>query len=193
MDVPPRAANPPPQPQRTVYTEDAVQWLNAQGTLHGCSLITSLPDVSEVPPLSLPQWKQWFTDRAEQVMRACPDEGVAIFYQTDIKPDGIWVDKGFLCHQAAERAEMQLLWHKVVCRHAPGTITFGRPAYSHLLCYARVLRMDLGRSTADVLPEAGQMTWTRAMGLNACRVSCAFVLGHTFCRTVVDSFCGQGT
>ena len=86
-----------------------------------------------------------------------------------------------------------LLWHKVVCRAAPGNITFGRPAYSHLLCFSRGLRLDLSKSTADVLPQAGEVTWTRGMGVQACLAACRYVLENTSTRTIVDPFCGHGS
>ncbi|XXF78311.1 SAM-dependent methyltransferase [Myxococcaceae bacterium GXIMD 01537] len=182
-----------PYGQRTVYSEDALAWLAAREVLEGCSVITSLPDVSELSPLSLAEWKQWFTHAAARVMEKVPPDGVAIFYQTDIKKAGAWVDKGYLVSRAAEAVGLELLWHKVVCRRAPGTVTFGRPAYSHLLCFSRGVRVDLGRATPDVLPEAGEVTWTRGMGVQACALSCRFILEHTATRTVVDPFCGHGT
>lgn len=180
-------------PRRAVHCDEALAWLERQGRLEGCCLVTSLPDVSELPPLTLAQWREWFTGAAERVVRACPDDGVAIFYQTDIKRDGTWVDKAFLVHDGARRAGAELLWHKIVCRHPAGTVSFGRPGYAHLLCYAPRLRMDLARATADVIPGTGAMTWTRAMGLEACALACRFILGHTPCRTVVDPFCGHGS
>ena len=181
------------QPTRTIHCADAVAWLSGQPPLAGCSLITSLPDVSELPDRDLDGWKRWFVSAASLAMSKIPDEGVAIFYQTDIKKQGVWVDKGYLCHKAAEEQGLALLWHKIVCRKPVGTITFGRPAYSHLLCYARTLRADLGKATADVLPSPGEMTWTRAMGVEACLVACRFVLAHTSTRTILDPFCGKGT
>jgi hypothetical protein len=86
-----------------------------------------------------------------------------------------------------------LLWHKVVCRAVPGTTTFGRPAYAHLLCFSRALRLSPAQASPDVLPRLGRMTWARAMGLEACDAVCRFLLAHTGCRTVVDPFCGIGT
>jgi len=182
-----------PYGQRTVYSEYAVAWLQARETLAGCSVVTSLPDVSELSPLSLAEWKQWFVHTAELVMRRVPDDGVAIFYQTDVKKAGAWVDKGYLVSRAAEAAGCETLWHKVVCRRPPGTVTFGRPAYSHMLCFSRGVRVDLGKATPDVLPEAGEVTWTRGMGVQACVLACRFILAHTPTRTVVDPFCGHGT
>jgi DNA methylase len=182
-----------PEAQRTVECADALAWLSRREVLRGSSVITSLPDVSEFPALSLAEWKQWFIRSAAQVMEKVPPEGVAIFYQTDVKKAGTWVDKGYLISKAAEEAGCELLWHKVVCRRAPGTVTFGRPAYSHLLCFSRGVRVDLGRATPDVLPEAGEVTWTRGMGVQACLAACRFILEHTPTRTVVDPFCGHGT
>ncbi len=177
---------------RTVVCAEAVAWLREAPAFDGCAFVTSLPDVSELS-LPLPEWKRWFVDAAALVMERCPPESPAIFFQTDIKPDGVWVDKGWLCHQAAERVGLTLLWHKIVCRRPPGTITFGRPAYSHLLCYSRALKLDLGRSSADVMADAGPSAWTRGMGVEACRLACRFVREQTKCRTVVDPFCGRGT
>lgn len=180
-------------PQRTVHCADALAWLEAQGVLAGCSLITSMPDVSEFPSFSLAEWKDWFVRTAGLVLSRCPDDGVTIFYQTDIKKDGTWVDKGYLVQKAAEQSGHALLWHKIVCRAAPGGVTFGRPAYSHMLCFSRGVRADLSKSTADVLPQAGEVTWTRGMGVQACLAACRYVLENTPTRTVVDPFCGHGT
>lgn len=179
-------------PARTVHCEDALAWLDRQPVLSGCSVITSLPDVSEVG-LPLPKWKQWFEDAAFKVMQKTPDDGVALFFQTDIKKEGQWIDKGFLVSKAAERAACKTLLHKVVCRFRPGTITFGRPAYSHLLAFSKGVTLDLGKSSPDVLPDAGEKTWTRGMGRLACELAVKFVMQQTAHRTIVDPFCGHGT
>jgi hypothetical protein len=182
----------PDAPTRIVHHSEAVAWLQAQPVLAGCSFVTSLPDVSETP-LKLDRWKEWFVDAAALVLDRCPPEGVAIFFQTDIKHEGAWVDKGYLCAKAAERAGAELLWHKIVCRREPGTTTFGRPAYAHMLCFSRGVRADPAMSTPDVLPIMGKMTWARAMGVEACKAACRFVLEATTTRTIVDPFCGVGT
>jgi hypothetical protein len=62
-----------------------------------------------------------------------------------------------------------------------------------MLCFSRGVRVDLGKATADVLPDAGEVTWTRGMGVQACLAACRFILEHTATRTVVDPFCGHGT
>lgn len=179
--------------QRVIHQADALDWLPKQGKLAGCSLVTSMPDFTEFPQLSLEEWKLWFTKAASLVLAACPPEGVVIFYQRDSKKDGAWVDKGYLCQKAAEAAGFAQLWHKVVCRAPAGNVTFGRPAYSHLLCFAPTLRLPLEVASADVIPSPGRVTWTRGMGGKACEVACRFILEQTATRTVVDPFCGHGT
>lgn len=179
-------------PARTVHCADALEWLQDAGVLEGASIVTSLPDVSEVG-MSIEQWKPWFLEAATRVLRSVPDDGVAIFFQSDLKKGGVWIDKGYLVSRAAESVGMELLWHKIVCRRPPGTLTFGRPAYSHMLCFSRGVREDLGRAGPDVLPDAGEMTWVRAMGLEACSTAIRWILRNTKSRTIVDPFCGIGT
>ncbi len=178
---------------RTVFNEDALSWLEGQRVLVGCSFVTSLPDVSELSELTLEEWKVWFLRATKLILSRCPDDGVAIFYQTDIKNEGVWVDKGYLCQKAADESGHQLLWHKIVCRVPPGQTRFARPAYSHMLCFSRGLKAEVAKSTMDVLPDAGEATWTRGMGMHACRQACLFILHQTPSRTVIDPFCGHGT
>lgn len=180
-------------PTRTIHCEDALAWLHAQPVLTGCSIITSLPDVSELDAMDLPTWKRWFQDAAALVLSKTPPDGVAVFYQTDIKVDGLWVDKGYLVARAADDAGIPMLFHKLACRVPAGTATFGRPAYSHMLAFSRDVRLDLAKSTPDVLPSVGEMTWTRAMGIDACKAAVRFILDHTSSKTLVDPFCGHGT
>ena len=155
-------------------------------------MITSLPDVSEVPALGFDGWRTWFEYAAMAVMAAVPDDGVAIFFQTDIRREGVWVDKGTLVAAAAAKTGMELLFHKIVCRLPPGTATFGRASFSHLLGFGRQPRPVL-RGSADVLSDAGFKPGTKSMGVNACLEACRFVLAETPSRTIVDPFCGLGT
>jgi hypothetical protein len=178
---------------RLVHHEDGVAWLERSALPADHAVVTSLPDGSELPHLDAEGWRSWFVDAAALVCRAVTDDAVGIFYQTDVKRDGTWIDKSHLVQVGAERAGAALLWHKIVCRAVPGTTTFGRPAYAHLLCFSRGLRLSPAQSSPDVLPRTGRMTWARAMGLEACDAVCRFLIDHTACRTVVDPFCGIGT
>jgi len=178
--------------ERTVHQTDAIAWLESSALPADHALVTSLPDSSELR-LSFEGWQTWFMETATLVCRAAAPEAVAVFFQTDVKRDGTWVDKSFLVQLGARAAGVQLLWHKIVCRAPAGVTTFGRPSYAHLLCFSRSLRLAPAQSLPDVLPRLGQMTWARAMGREACELTCQFLLEHTTCRTVVDPFCGVGS
>lgn len=177
---------------RTVHSGDGVAFL-ASRLPDDHAVITSLPDHSELPTLGVEGWRRWFVDTVALACRAVADDAVAIFYQTDVKHDGRWIDKGHLVMCGIDAAGSHCLWHKVVCRVPAGTATFGRPAYAHMICASRALKLSPGSSTADVLPALGEMSWSRAMGMAACEAAIAFVAAHTRCRTIVDPFCGHGS
>jgi hypothetical protein len=180
-------------PTREVHCTEGVAWLTAQAFGPEVAIVTSMPDSSEVPGMGFEGWRRWFIDTSALICRQLGDEGVAIFYQTDVKLDGRWVDKGFLVATGAEAAGSSCLWHKVVCRAPAGITTFGRPAWAHLQCFSRNKRLEKGQAFADVLPRLGEMTWARAMGLEACEAIATFLVKHTATKTVVDPFCGVGT
>jgi len=178
--------------ERVVHHGDGVAYL-ARGPLPADhAIVTSLPDHSELPALGIDGWRRWFVDTVALACRAVADEAVAIFYQTDVKHDGRWIDKSHLVLAGADAAGSHTLWHKIVCRVAPGTITFGRPAYAHMVCVSRNRRLAPGDSTPDVLPSLGTMTWSRAMGAAACEAAVRFV-ASIGARSVVDPFCGMGS
>jgi hypothetical protein len=180
--------------RREIHQADAIAWLGAQERLVGASVVTSLPDLSEVPGLGFEGWQRWFEDAAALVASRVPDDGVAIFFQSDIKHGGAWIDKGAMVSRGAERAGMRLVFHAIVCRLPPGTPTFGRASYAHLLGYSWPARpAGPARAMAHVIPDGGFKPGPKAMGVNACIAACRFVLEETPTRTVVDPFCGWGT
>jgi len=178
---------------RSVHCQDAITWLQQWVPLDECSLVASLPDISEFPSLSLEEWQSWFMEAAALIMSRTPASSVSIFYQTDIKLQGVWVDKAYLCQRAAEAQGCKLLWHKIACRVPAGQATFGRPAYSHIICFSRDLRLGTQHSTPDVIPKLGEKTWERGMGLEACTLIANFIKQQVGSRTVVNPFCGQGS
>lgn len=176
---------------RIVVEAEALAWLAENPAQSRTSVVTSLPDVSEVS-LALDEWRAWFVDAARRVIDWVPGDGVGIFYQSDIRHDGEWIDKGYLVMRAAEHAAARVLWHTIACRKPPGTLTQGRASYSHMIAVSRASHPPK-RPRADVLGDVGEMTWTRAMGVEACRAACAYLKEETDTKTVVDPFCGQGT
>jgi hypothetical protein len=178
---------------RTVHQGDGLAWLKSNPLAADAAIITSLPDSSELPTLGFAKWRAWFIDTSSLLCAAVAPGSAALFFQTDVKREGEWVDKGYLAQRGAENAGVPLVFHKIVCRAPAGIATFGRPAYAHLLGFSKSIRPDPGKSTADVIPRLGEMPWSRAMGVEACVVACKWLLTHTPCRTVVDPFCGLGT
>ncbi len=177
---------------RIVHHMDAIQWLNEQEELKNSSIVTSLPDISEFPKFSIEVWKKWFVDTAGLVLSKCGHEGLVIFYQTDIKKEGVWIDKSFLCQKAAEQMHYNLVAHKIICRAPAGIETKDATGYSHLLCFSKTPKPEITKAFADVMPDAGETTWKRGMGKNVCELACRIVKEHTKTQTIVDPFCGHG-
>jgi len=184
--------NPTSPPRRTIHHGDGVAWVQEREWGPNEAIVTSLPDFSELR-FSFEAWRSWFVETSRLLCASVHPSSLVVFYQTDIKHDGCWVDKGYLVSRGAELASAQTLFHKIVCRAPAGVVTFGRPAYAHLSAFSRDLRFTKGQSTADVLPKMGDMTWPRAMGLEACEAVARFLVAFTQTTTVVDPFCGVGT
>ncbi len=178
---------------RRVHHHEALAWLAANPAPPAASVITSLPDASELPDLDFDAWRAWFAGAVKAVLAWVPPDGVAIFFQTDVLHRGVWVDKGYLVLAAAEASGLGLVWHKIVCRTAPGSVRPGRVGYSHLLCLSRFEHPAFRAALPDVLPDAGEEVSQKAMGVHACSLACRFVLEATPARLIVDPFCGRGT
>jgi len=177
---------------REVFCADAIPWMQARGVIAGACAVTSLPDVSEVG-LALPVWRDWFLGAVRLVVAAVPDESAALFFQSDIKRDGVWIDKGALVIRAAEDAGARVLFHKVVCRRPPGMLTLGRPGYTHLIAVSRAMRCPDVLPIPDIITDAGRQPWVRAMGVRAAAHAVRFARDQVSARTVFDPFCGVGT
>jgi hypothetical protein len=180
------------QPSCSIVHGDGLEWLRAQAAEPGTSVITSLPDLSELPELSLDAWQQWFVAAARAVLAWVPASNMAVFFQSDVLHEHAWVSKSHLVMRAADAEAARLVWHKIVCRRAPGTSTWGRASYSHMLCFTRGEVPALRAASPDVLPDAGATTWARGMGAAAGELACRYLQKHTQTRTIVDPFCGRG-
>lgn len=179
-------------PMRNVYEADAIKWLN-ENKIESASLVASMPDYSEFPELSLDEWKNWFTSTAELIINSTAENGVAIFYQSDIKHDGRWIDKAYLCQKAAEKCGSNLLWHKIINRVPVNVTTFGRPSYSHIICFSKNLKLDTAKSTPDVIAHVGEKIWERGMGVEACMMIAKFLSEQVNPEVVINPFCGMGS
>ncbi|HEY8933281.1 MAG TPA: DNA methyltransferase [Rariglobus sp.] len=181
-----------PIPSREVECAESLAWMRARGRIEGACAVTSLPDVSEVN-LSLPAWRTWFLGAVEQVVDAVPDESAALFFQSDIKRDGAWIDKGAMVIRAAEDAGARVLFHKIVCRRPPGMLTYGRPGFTHLIAVSRAMQCPEVLPIPDVITDAGRQPWIRAMGVRAAAHAVRFAKEQAGAKTIFDPFCGVGT
>ncbi len=177
---------------REIFCADAVDWFRASPVLEGASVFASLPDYSEFPGRTLEEWKEWFRETARLLMEKTSPEGATLFFQSDIKVDGVWIDKAYLCQRAAEAAGHSLVFHQIYCRTPVGTPSYGRPGYSHLLAFSRDLRGTPARGRADVVDDVGEKTWARGTGIAAARAVCRFVAEETKTKILVNPFCGEG-
>ena len=180
-------------PSRVVHCQDALQWLSQNELQDGSSVLTSLPDATEIKRFSFAEWEAWFVEAARAVTAALPMQSAALFYQTDVKRDGAWVDKARLVQDGAQAAGARLLWHKIVLRAPAGVATRTRPGYAHLLAFSKSMETDPRDDTPDVLPELGAMTWARAIGLSAAEFAVGWLAQRAKATCIVDPFCGVGT
>jgi hypothetical protein len=191
------ASAPTDGPRREVVCAVALPWLRERGVIPGACVVTSLPDVSEIGQ-ALPVWRTWFAEAARLVVDSVPAESAALFFQSDIKRDGEWIDKGQLVLRAAEAAGARVLFHKIVLRRPAGMLTGGRPGFTHLIAVSRTLRCPDVLPIPDVIADAGGQKWVRAMGVRAAAHAVRFArdqVGAALGRApvVVDPFCGVGT
>lgn len=161
--------------------------------LVGASIVTSLPDVSELRALDLAAWQDWFVTAAEKCALATDPHGIAVFYQTDAKINGRWVDKSALVHRGVARTALVPVFHWIVLRGGDLKRGGSRAQYSHLLGFSQHALLNLALGLPDVIADAGPTTWTRGMGLYACETACNAVQKLTPTRTIVDPFCGHGS
>lgn len=181
-----------PAPSREIHCAEAMAWMQARGRMDGACAVTSLPDVSEVGK-SLPVWREWFLGAVRATIDLVPEASAALFFQSDIKRDGIWIDKGALVIRAAEDAGARLLFHKIVCRRPPGMLTMGRPGFTHLIAVSRAMRCPEVLPIPDIIADAGRAPWVRAMGIRAAAHAVRFARDQVGARVIVDPFCGVGT
>ena len=180
-------------PTREVVHGDAMDWLRAHPAQPGASLLTSLPDRAELGVIES-EWHGFFFEAATLCLQAVPPEGVAVFFQTDNRLNGRWVSKGGLVLQAAAALGVPVLWHKIVCRVAPGTRRTGRPGYAHLLAFSRQGHVPANHASPDVLPELGDQAWSHSMGRAAAEESLRTIKrASPSTRLILAPFCGVGT
>ncbi len=188
-------ASPTTARERLVIQADANVWLNENRAPVGSCIVTSLPDVSELSQLGLDGWKEWFRATTAQVIGFAAVGGGVVFFQSDVRHQGVWIDKAQLVLEGAERAGARQLWHRIVCRRPAGSLSQGRASYSHLIgLQGPEGPVHVDRYPwEDVLPVGGEQPWSKAMGVIACRRVCLYLQREFDANLIIDPFCGHGT
>lgn len=183
-------------PFRKVMRAETAHWLNDHLPKPHTSLITSLPDFSEVHPeggfKNFAEWEAWFVDMVAKLLSWLPPDSHAIFFQSDVRYEDRWVDKSYLLLKGAEQLKATLLWRKVICRHPPGTVSLGRPSFSHMLCFYTGRAPKIHRPGPDVLVSSGSKSWSRGMGDRAAHAACRFLAEESRTELIFNPFCGEG-
>ena len=181
-----------PTPRREIICAEAIAWMQARGRIDGACAVTSLPDVSEVGK-TLPAWRTWFLQAVRLVVDSVPDDSAALFFQSDIKREGAWIDKGALVIRAAEDAGARVLFHKIVCRRPPGMLTKARPGFTHLIAVSRTMQCPDILPVPDVITDAGRSLWIRAAGVRATAHAVRFARDQVGAKLIFDPVGGVGT
>lgn len=196
---------------REVRCEDALPWLRSTRLPPRFGVLTGVPDIHELDSkLSIEGYIEWFQTVVRLVLQAIPEDGRAIFMQTDVKVtrDGQhgrnasggsywqWLDKAYLALQAASQVpRARLLWHRVIFSgklQAGGRSGFSA-GYTHYLCFTTGDTDEaLDRGAFPDVIRKGLSTWTSGSGAHAVQLACSYLKAQGI-QTVVDPFCGEGS
>lgn len=160
------------------------------------SIITSLPDVSEMQFKTIDEWKYWFSSTINQLLIKLSPHQIAIFYQTDIRyksgtKEEEWIDKGYLVLKSAyeqskisflikitfsDYIDMRVLWHKIVLCKEVDQLSWSKSGYTHMICLChsgeKGLKYELPSIPAKALDviRRGDMLWSKGAGVQAMKV-----------------------
>lgn len=107
---------------------------------------------------------------------------------------------GHLCSLGARAAGARCVWQKIILDGPPGVERAGRPGFANMLCFSKNHTLPGkcdGFKTVDVLYR-GDMSWTRAMGRDSCRIAVDYCATWVDAPTrtshaILDPFCGHGS
>ena len=141
------------EPKGVILYADTNEVIDACPNKNFHHVFTSVPDISETEYKNLRDYTEFFEKMVARCLEKCKDEGYVIFYQTDSKVNGYWLNKAFMIYDVARISEVKLIFHKIVLRKEVGKTDRSSPTYSHLLCFSRKSKHGSKKHTfPDVLP-----------------------------------------
>jgi hypothetical protein len=172
---------------KTVICADSFEWLPPNRDRG--SIITSLPDASEIGIEDLGEYEKWVRRAATECFLSASKRCPVVFVQTDRRKGGRQFSKSNLLMNIAADLGWFLLWHKIELAQEVGKSNLYRPTFRNMLCFGRD-GMTAGQATPDVIPVS-KRSYPMAFGFAAARVCVEFC--KRFTKRVCDPFCGQGT
>ena len=172
---------------KTIICVDSFEWLPAHGDQG--SVLTSLPDASEIGIEDLGEYEKWVRRAATECFRSASKGCPVIFIQTDRRKGGRQFSKASLLMNIAAEQGWFLLWHKIELTAEVGKSSLYRPTFRNMVCFGRG-KMSAGQATADVVPRSKPL-YDMAFSFDAARACLEFC--KEFSNRVLDPFCGYGT
>jgi len=172
---------------KTIICADSFEWLPANRNQG--SVITSLPDASEIGIEDLGEYEKWGRRAATECFLSATEGCPVIFVQTDRRKGGRQFSKANLLMNVAAEQGWFVVWHKIELSQEIGKSNLYRPTFRHMLCFAKG-KLTAGQATADVIPVSKRL-YPMAFGFEAARVCVGFCKRYT--NRICDPFCGQGT
>jgi adenine-specific DNA methylase len=173
-----------------LYNGDSIEWLQNQPDNSLSTVITGIPDLSEITnylPDSIEAYKNFLCEIVSLLANKVKASEYIIFIQTDRRNNGEWIDKSFEITKTMEKCGVALRFHKIVC--SSKIIDLYRVGYSHMLCFSKLSKYS--KPFRDVIPPS-QKLWANATPINPL-IEIAQFLKSKNVNHVIDPFAGFGT
>ncbi len=173
----------------STYHGDAIEWLNNQIDNSLSTVITGLPDLSEITDYvsDMEGYKSFLNHIVTLIGNKVRDDQYIIFIQTDRRHNGVWIDKSFEIMKTMESIGIPLRFHKIVC--SSKTLDLYRVCYSHILCFSKTRKYSI--PFRDIIP-ASYKTWANAVSITVL-VELGKFLNKQGVTHIIDPFAGYGT
>lgn len=172
---------------KTVICADSFEWLPANRNQG--SVVTSLPDASEIGIEDLDEYEKWVRRAATECFLSASEGCPVIFVQTDRRKGGRQFSKSNLLQNVAKENGWVLVWHKIELSQEIGKANLYRPTFRHMLCFGNG-KVTAGQATPDVIPVSRRLC-PMAFGFEAGKVAVEFCMRYA--KRICDPFCGHGT